>query len=182
MMRDAILLDCDGVLADYVDAYRSAVFRMKGTRAVLEAVVDDWHTYKCFGLTEAEDTEIKATLNPLTFATTCWYANFLAAVRATFPRNQIIVVTAPLEGHDTWAISRARWLTGRGFDSVISTRDKHEVPGAVLVDDKESNIARWEEAQGKSGVLFPALDNRNREYVGREVSYVMQQLRRVLLT
>lgn len=137
-----ILLDVDGVLADFVGAVRSTVAEV-GHRlgevtqpdftAQLAVEHPEVHAHYIFRSAARNwCTEIE----PYPGA-----ARFVEQLRQ---HGEVVAVTAPLRHCPTWESERRAWLRRHvGITDVISTRRKDLVYGDVLVEDSYDNLAKW---------------------------------------
>lgn len=164
MTLSPILLDSDGVLSDYLDAYRTACELATGRRPV--GRVTSWDTAACLGVDKEVDRIIRRdVLDPITFSKTPWCDDFLAALKAVAGKRDIWCVTTPMHGNASWKYSRTKWLAHIGIYNVIHTETKHAFPGVTLIDDKTENIDDWNRYAGpahperRHGILFPATYN-----------------------
>lgn len=153
MKHRTILLDCDGVLADFL----STVLRVAGV-AVEKAAITDWDLKKCLS---AEDhrrvTDVLSHSDSIARDMDVM-AGAQAAVECMRAAGfDVVVVTSPWLSNPTWEHQRRAWLRAnfdiKGSD-VISTSAKHLVDGAVLVDDKAEAVTRWGAMRGRPAVLF----------------------------
>lgn len=141
-----ILLDCDGVLSDFV-GYVLDTIREQTGREYAPADVTQWD----FGNLLVSETEtrnlwaalkqpgVAQELRPIEGA-----AAAVEALRLT--GQDLYVVTSPMPGCPTWAYERELWLRdhmGIERKRVIHTSAKHLVVGDMLVDDNADNVTSW---------------------------------------
>jgi len=169
-MKPVILLDVDGVLADFCAGYLGLIEEITGIRYG-NAVITDWSITKSpFFAVAARESGID--VDALTAK--CWKrakrigfcsslpviggAETIAAVRELRKIGHVEVLTSPLAGAPTWMSERVEWLE-RHFDfapdDVHFVSKKFRVAGDVLVDDKPSHIIEWMDANvGGTGLLW----------------------------
>lgn len=162
-MRSVILLDSDGVMSDFVSAVLKLVNQELETSHTYEELTD-WHLYKALGVEHVGpkiDNIIRSTpgfcysLKPLTGA--------VAGVAKLRDRYQVYCVTAPFPGSRYWIQERIEWLVSvMGFEEkeILPIHAKELVHGAVLVDDKLSNLTTWQAARGGAAIMFDQPWNR----------------------
>ncbi len=149
-----ILLDCDGVLADFVGYVLDTILEQTG-REYTHADVTEWD----FGnlLETAEERRalwmalkapgVAQELRPIPGAAAAVEALRLAG-------HDIHVVTSPMPDCPTWTYERELWLRdymGIERKRVIHASNKNLVAGDVLVDDNWDNVRGWVTAQPDVG-------------------------------
>ena len=144
-----ILLDCDGVLCDFLGGCSDLIGR--------ELDPDKWNFIdelpesECFSVYEAcNDAHWWHSLEPYDHAQE-------AVERFIDQGHRITVVTSPWETCFGWANARARWLQvyfNIGWDQLVVTKCKHRVWGDVFVDDKPENVDDWTSFNPGRGLLW----------------------------
>lgn len=169
-----ILIDLDGVLADFV----TAALDVQGLPNV---VVDRWEMHECCGLTasdfwgtiDRQGYEFWANIDPYP-----WKDELLALLPTTFT-----VSTTPSRhpncaaGKTAWMHQHFRGTNGKVFRDYLIGEHKHllAAPGRVLIDDSDKNCVKFCEHGGEA-ILFPQPWNKNRELVGDRLGYVRERL------
>jgi 5'(3')-deoxyribonucleotidase len=154
-----ILLDCDGVLADFL----STVLR-EANVFTSPLAITDWNLKKC--LTVDEYDRVVDLLTHSNIAATMDVMKGAREAVDEFRRRGfgVVVLTSPWISNQTWEHQRRSWLK-KHFEvkssEVISTSAKHLVDGAVLVDDKVEHVEQWTEHRGRPAVLFKHTFNNN---------------------
>lgn len=154
MKRPIVLLDCDGVLANFIE---------RNLRELADAFgivrdhddVTDWRLEASLGLTEDQRHHMKAQWSLPGFAASMEpYRGAREGVDGLRAVADVYCVTAPMWSSPTWQHERTEWL-GRYFgferDQVVSTAAKHLVNGHVLVDDRVDVLGRWLSTHGSIG-------------------------------
>lgn len=154
MRSVVVLLDCDGVLADFTGAYLDLVYEFTGERF---AHADVTH----FKIADAAFFKDVSTRHPnLRFSidqhitqspTFCRNLAVLPGSQAAVERirktgARVYCVTSPWHSSPYWQYERTKWLSEHfGFkpSEVVSTNDKRIVAGDILVDDKLDNLTDW---------------------------------------
>jgi 5'(3')-deoxyribonucleotidase len=162
--RPVILLDVDGVLADFTGACLD-VLRGIGLHRTVDQVTS-YALVEALGL----DAGAKAALSR------AWSSPRFCECIEPYPRategvgmlmgiGDVYAVTAPMWSSPTWQSERADWLAehmGVRRNNVISAHAKHLVRGDVLVEDKPETLAAWMDAwPGGAGVLIDRPYNRD---------------------
>lgn len=144
MKRKRILLDCDGVLADFCTACFDLIEKHSGDRHTHEEVTH-WDLFTVVG---------KAHLKPLmkeTAAKSGWclsfpmYAGAQDFVKRLHELGDVVIVTSPMTT-PYWAYERTVWLEqhfGIPKGRIVHTEGKQFVKGDVLIDDADDNCLKW---------------------------------------
>lgn len=143
MSKPVILVDCDGVMADFHGAFLREFTRIHG-RVVLKEECTRWQFNECICTLEEEDVVWDY------FARTPGLIEGLSEVDAdltdalAYLRNwaRVVCVTSPKAGNKLWAGERIAWLNARGFSDkdISNTSDKTLIRGDVLLDDGGHNL------------------------------------------
>jgi 5'(3')-deoxyribonucleotidase len=156
-----VLVDCDGVIADYGAFYLTAVYAVTGRR-YSPADVTTWSYSDCLGLTPADEILIEAWMNraPIDIPE---IPGAVEAVRRIAGTHDVVFVTAPHAGVREWVYWRQRWLETRfpGLP-VVHTARKDLVWGDALIDDRPENLEAWATLHG-TGLLMDAPYNTGRQ-------------------
>lgn len=141
-MRTRVLLDCDGVLADFRTGALDTIEQVIGHRVEAETDweifghLSDEHREKVFGIVRSAGW--CADLKP--------YPEALEAVREIMERADVYIVTSIFRGSPTWTYDRTAWLAehfGIGWQNIVFTNAKYLVQGDVFVDDKPAHVREW---------------------------------------
>lgn len=165
-MRPIVLLDCDGVMADFVTAALDVVHDLTGERYPTEAVTT-WEIFesigdralaeRCYGAMNAPGFCLER-IRP--------YPGAAEAVGALREVADVFVVTAPFRTAH-WIHERTTWLErhlGFAASQVIFARHKHVVRGDVFVDDKPDHVRAWDRGRrgcDGRGFLWDQIYNRD---------------------
>ncbi len=147
-----ILLDCDGILADFTGATLDMLKRI----GIGEYTVDQVTQYSilaALGLSKEQGMRARFEWQRAGFCSTIEpYADAQEYIDVLKGVGEVVVVTAPLDGARQWAWERKLWLKHYfGLTSVVSTSEKHHIVGDVLVDDLPSHLVQ---SPCRSKVLF----------------------------
>jgi 5'(3')-deoxyribonucleotidase len=173
-----ILLDVDGVLANFIEA-NLATLRELG----VERQHDDvraWSIEESLGLSSAQRAQMKARWSEAGFcASIPAYEGAAAGVELLRSIGEVYAITAPMWSAPTWQHERTEWLM-RHFDftrdQVVSTAAKHLVRGDILVEDKPETLARWAAAwPGALPVLWDRPYNAEADHPVRTRSWGLLQ-------
>lgn len=149
MTRPVVLLDCDGVLADFLGAFLHGV-EMRTRDRIPPSDVTTWDitSSACFGRYAPRD--IEAFWDKVCVPGFCANIPVISRARegvaALKEIADVHVVTTPYRGNDTWEEERVWWLReyfGISSDRVHFAADKSKFAGDVFVDDKYENVEAW---------------------------------------
>jgi 5'(3')-deoxyribonucleotidase len=151
-----VLVDVDGVLADFVAKYLQLVHEVTGKQFTHEQVTE-FDIGKALGLTPEQSgavargvlTGFASMLEPLPGA--------VEGLRRLREISEVYIVTSPWNKCETWMSERERWLRVH-FDfphsHVLHGSAKHLVRGDILIDDKtETWESPWNKRDPWAGVL-----------------------------
>jgi 5'(3')-deoxyribonucleotidase len=140
-----VLLDCDGVLADFLSPALAALHACGGP-ALAHDELDRYSIESLLDTAEQRAAWWSAVTAPGFCASLQPYAGARECVddlRAM--KHDVLCVTSPMDSL-TWAGERAAWLRDRfGFarNHIISTPGKQWVAGDFLADDNENHCDDW---------------------------------------
>jgi 5'(3')-deoxyribonucleotidase len=150
-MMPSVLLDVDGVCADFVEATREA---LGGTWSLSD--VTTWDFSSIVGFDPQAAGRVWRAYGfcagiPLT-------PGAYEGVRALMQIADVTFCTSPMAGSRYWMYERAAWLA-RHFPpaEVIFAHDKSKVHGDYLIDDRPKHLRAWR--WGKA-ICWDAPDNR----------------------
>ena len=169
MSKIRILLDVDGILADFVTPCVAHVNEIMGTTYTVDDV-DRWDIMEALDVPPKVATEV---FDRMKEKDACYnlavYSGAQEAVEGLKAIGEVFAVTAPMSGPN-WAHERERWLNlhfGIKPANVISTSAKHCVAGDILIEDKTSTLIKWREHHAHGyGVLWHRPSNRHDAYDG----------------
>lgn len=162
-VKKRVLLDCDGVLSDFltsalkvINASAGSDFKHHEVTAfdICEAlgVPHEWKTLR------AACGEKDFCLNMGTIPGSIW------GVEALRASADVYCVTSPMS-EPNWVVDRNVWLEkhyGITKPFIVHTEAKHIVTGDVFVDDKVENVKIWAEYNPKNlAILFNAPYNKD---------------------
>ena len=150
MTRPTLLLDCDGVLADFVSAYLKIVEFQLG-RSHTPAEVTRWDINASLGITGVDSSNVKRAIGnaPRLARNLAVYDGAKYGVSELLDLTDLYIVTSPWNSNPTWTHDREAWLFenfGIRSNRVIHTSAKHMVRGDILVDDKTETLVEWRDA------------------------------------
>lgn len=162
-MKPTLLLDCDGVLTDYVQQSLKVLNKIQSKRVFTHEDITDWEI-SSFVPRECRDEYWRACKSPGFVSSMEPDKEAQKAVRELSQAAEIVVVTSYLKKAPTWCHERDEWLFynfGIEPSHVIHTRAKQHVFGHVLVDDAAKNASIWGKRHKEStALLWDKLYNR----------------------
>lgn len=168
-IRPEVLLDCDGVIADFDTAYWKLADSF--TKGGLKFDRESCPAYSWRDHIEGEvfDKCEKVAREPGFCARILPYDGALEAVQRLREFANVHVVTSPLDSI-YWVHERSQWLEAFGFerDDITFTRAKHRVHGDVLIEDWPGHLVKW--SAGKPNTHSYLVDRRyNRTFQKSEI-------------
>lgn len=144
-----LLLDVDGVLADFIQLFLDALLESCGIKKKREDVTD-WNIHTALGL-DRKQTE--ATYSLLRMPGRAYsmrvYPGVVEAVQKLTTIADVYFVTSSF-GSPTWDYDRTQWLAqhfgaeqGKKVAYTMSGFPKYICSGDVFVDDKPANVNSW---------------------------------------
>jgi 5'(3')-deoxyribonucleotidase len=145
--RPVLLLDVDGVLADFMSAILGHVKELTG-QSFVESEITEWDIFEFF---ERKSLNIKAAClerlaEPGLAAGLEPYPGSIEWVDRLKGLTSLYIVTAPADISPTWAHERTWWLNRHyriPADRIIYTASKHLVRGDIFVDDRPEFVCQW---------------------------------------
>ncbi len=175
MKRPRILLDVDGIFADFITPCLDAVHAHTGKRFAHDDVTD-WDIMKSLGIGDEDARAIyKSMQRPGMCLGIPAYEGAREGVDRLREWADVWAVTSPFGGSH-WMHERDAWLIEKmGFDKydVLHVRGerKHGVVGDAFVEDKTSTLRAWQEAHPTGlGILFVRKYNQNDGWGGTSAS------------
>lgn len=160
-----ILLDCDGVLSNYVEHLIFELNAAMGTNHT-PGDVYEWEVYDALEVPENIRARMELLVQQPGFCAGLpeipVAAEAMKCLRAS--GHSLYCVTAPFIGNN-WMHERRDWLRRHmGFHrkQVIFCYDKEVTQGDVLIDDKVDNLLKWSATNPEgTAILFEQPWNRN---------------------
>lgn len=150
MMR--ILLDCDGVLADF----GGGLLDILGGRPLVYDFISELPAALAADVRKrCNDPGFWRTLEPIEGA--------IEGVATLREFAEVYVVSSPWSTCVGWHYARLKWLEaafGFGRESFVATPSKFLVFGDVLVEDRPETLVQWLEQNPGRGILFDQAYNR----------------------
>lgn len=162
MRKPKVLLDVDGVLADFLTPALGILGRLTG-RSWRAEEITSWDLFEIVGKRWEEP-----------FFETCAVPGFAAALEVCGGAKEAVavlreisdlyVVTSPMHLSPTWTYEREEWIRshfGIGGNRIVHTAAKYLCVGDVFVDDRPYNVQKWRyEHPSGLGILWDAPYNR----------------------
>lgn len=181
MSVDPVLLDVDGVLADFTGAVCWCWSERFGREFKSEQVTQ-WDIAEALGIPKVLHAWAWEALRVPGFCRNVGsYPGAIEFVEALRMRGEeVYFVTSPLGGQH-WHYERERWLKwffGAKSNQIIFCHDKHLVRGRALIDDKVETIRAWSKAHPYgTAILRSQPYNAREEWAGPRASSFDEMLR-----
>lgn len=144
-MRPSILVDVDGVLADFTKAALDLVHQVTG-RQYKPSDVRTWEVFDSIPEPEAK----KEVYGLLKGRGGCMGIPVYEGAKEEFTKLReladVVVVTSPFVGSEAWAHERELWLYahfGIKPKDIIHAHKKERIHGNLFLDDKPEHIKDW---------------------------------------
>ena len=165
LARPRVLLDCDGVLCDFVSGFLGVVRDQLGMIYRPEEITE-FSLWRALGLSKEEFDLCSLHIHEPGFCESLKpYKGAWDGVARLYGLASVYVVTSPWNSCPTWTYERERWLKfhfNLDHGRVVHTSAKHLVSGDFLVDDKTSTLEDWQAAH-PSGVAVQWITPHNRK-------------------
>lgn len=181
MRKPRVLLDVDGVLADFLTPALGILHRLTG-RPWSADEITSWDIFDIVGR-RWEEPFFEACNRPGFAANLDVCTGAKEAVGVLQEISDLYVVTSPMHHSPTWTYEREGWLRahfGIAGNRIIHTSAKYMCLGDVLVDDRPYNVQKWRyEHPNGLGILWDAPYNRSEKGLPRtsDWSDVIQAVR-----
>lgn len=176
MNKLRILLDVDGVIADFDQFYLDCAVRagvIRETSVDADWRSNAWDVGNALGLTKDGKAEVwREIQRPEAGERMPAYPDAILAVKELVLFADVYFPTSPIYRSPSWEYDRYMWFK-RHFnegvaDRLIFTKRKHLIAGQVFVDDKERHLQEWlHEWKGSvsvaNAILWPHPYNNNEE-------------------
>ncbi len=144
-MKPTLLIDVDGVLADFTTATLEVVHQLTGRRYEASSVTT-WEVFDSIPEAEA----MSAVYDVIKGEGGCMgipvYPGAKEGISLIRKRVHLVAVTTPFIGSKTWVHERFKWLEEhfqiRAKD-VIFAKNKSRVHGDFFLDDKPEHVEDW---------------------------------------
>lgn len=170
-----VLLDVDGVLADFVGGYLTLLEQHTGLKPAREAI-DQFDIGAALGLTPDQSARMERAIGDEHRLARCLdvYPGAREGVQRLQEIADVYIVTSPWNSNPTWTHDREWWLK-QHFDiphaRVIHGSAKYLLRGDMFVDDKTSSVVKWQaEWPGALGVVWDTPHNRRDHWSGARTS------------
>lgn len=171
--RPVVLLDCDGVLANFIQA------TLDGLQSVMphNLTHDSITTWEVFDSFPQEAQQHRSSVYAyLKKEGGCLGIPLYPGSQGGVARLQniadVIIVTSPFKGSKTWTHEREQWLEeyfNIEHTEVIHAKRKEFVRGDFLIDDKPENLQSWREAHPDGKPIYW----KNPQFAGPVPGYVI---------
>ena len=178
MNRLHILLDMDGVVADFV----SAALSIHGRPELIgDWPVGEWDIAHVLGISRSQ---FWGQIDQIGFgywaelAPYSWNNDLLALIKEF---GRMTILSSPGMGVEA-PKGKILWLRKHvepGFSNYLFGHQKYLCarPGSVLIDDRDKNVEQFR-SHGGNAILFPQVWNANHQFVSDRLGLVREQLQK----
>lgn len=186
-MKPTVLLDVDGVVANFVEATLrrleeefNVIANHDSSNWPVWSIADYEHfRFAIPGTKKPSREQIRDLLskiwNEYGFASGIRpYYSALDGVKSLMEIADVYFVTSPIWTSETWTYDRALWLrTYFDIDNshIIFTSSKHLVRGDIFIDDKPETVEKWKQHNQGLAAVWDQPYNRDRQDLQRFVSW-----------
>lgn len=166
MKKPIVLLDCDGILSDFMTPFLVVIKSVTG-RDVKISDVTSWDIVKHLGIEGKEQDLVYDEIKKPGY---CLNLPVLKGAKEGFALlskvAEVYMVTSPVRGLH-WMGERAQWLKDH-FDlpsrRIVHTAAKQLVTGDFFVDDSVDNVINWGKHQRGEALLWDTSYNRRENH------------------
>jgi 5'(3')-deoxyribonucleotidase len=175
--KPILLLDVDGVLADFISATLRILKKQASDPLTASYSHNDIKTWEMFSSLPAHARHRDSVYEELKQRGGCTnipvYAGAKEALAALKPLVDTVILTSPFKGGETWVHERELWLEkhfGISHKKMIHTGLKELVFGDILIDDKPEHIEKWAK-RWRSGhaIIWDQRYNREEDLRGKNI-------------
>jgi 5'(3')-deoxyribonucleotidase len=144
-----VLMDVDGVCADFVGGVIALVDEISGKKVQRETL-NRWDIFPLLPLSVEERAVFHSRIQKPGF---CDSLKMLPGAKEGINAIkrmgiQVVFVTSPYATSPTWCYERSNWLISHGLalnhKEIVHAQNKAVVAGDILVDDNVENVRDWE--------------------------------------
>lgn len=168
MTKPIVLLDCDGVLSDFIGGVLDLVHFVTDRKHTHEDV-DQFDFCAALKLTTDEARAVKSMIENVGFCAGLKpFPKAVSGVAALESIADVYILTSPWNSNPRWTYEREQWLKdhfGIPCSRVLHGSAKHLIRGDVFVDDRTSAVRQWKESNPDGiAVQWQTLHNRGESW------------------
>lgn len=164
MSKKRVILDCDGVIVDFVSAYLGLINYHGRTSHVPEDITD-WDIVGCLDVPQPVVKKVHEYIDYSFCRDLPPIPGAVEGVKELMKHTEVLFLTSPWGGARGWHTAREEWLQehlGAKSNQIMHGSAKEWVVADVFVDDKSSMVEKWQAAHPKGlGVLWDQPWGRN---------------------
>lgn len=147
-MKQTVLLDIDGVIANFRKLYVDCCNEANKTQYTVKDTGSEWFFARSMRLSREQQRKTwKAIDDPGRAKQIEPLPGAVAGVYELLRVANVYFVSAPVPTSPTWTYDRANWLSDvlgiNAREHLVFTSQKHLVQGNILVDDKPEAVLEW---------------------------------------
>ena len=183
-MRKHILLDCDGVLCDFVQSTLDFYKEHTGIQKNINDITE-FDIFGCFG-DKSLWTNYRDWANKKSFCLNLpAYESTKKVLDGLHKLGEVYIVTSPF-ATEFWHHERILWLENFGIsrDKIVFAKNKNLVHGDILIDDYHHNANSWSEKWNQYSILVNRPWNKNFEshhkVLRSDIEHVVDEVKFIL--
>lgn len=176
--RKRLIVDCDGVMADFTTPALELIHRSTTERFTVEQI-NEHDIFKALGVPHLYEVLDDAVHHHRFCANLSMYDGVKDAIETLRGYAHVVCVTAPYDS-PSWDQQRRHWLRDNlGFKKceIVQTSGKHLIPADAFVDDNIDYLLPWKDEHTDGvAIIWDQPWNRNFNEPGYKRVYCWQDV------